>query len=481
MALQERFHRDSTGSSLPEALARFAQVDEPSGPATLRSLSWAALGTDLTMMALSMTVGYIAWPGHNPWPAVVIISFLWMTSLAARGGYDPRRIGVGSDEFKHVFSSTVVIFTLIASLAYAFNLTVGRNFLIATFISGLMLLPIGRRVLRIWVFSRRRAGAYLQKTLVIGSGPNRDDLVARLSRDRRAGFEVVSSLSGPRADSADLDAWLNDVEDVIRDHNLDAVAVTQTPTINSEVIRRLSWRLEGPNVDLLVAPALGDITGPRLAVRPAAGLPLLHLEEPRLAGPQAIVKRGFDLSLSILLLVLLFPLLLLTALAIKTTSRGPIFFIQERVGKAGQVYRLIKFRSMVDGAEHQHDDVLGIGSTTPDQYVADPRITPLGRFLRRWSLDELPQLLNVIRGQMSLVGPRPMLVNELPLLGDTDHRRHITMPGMTGLWQVMGRKEVPWDERMQMDLRYVENWSLTLDLVIMVKTIKAVATGRGAH
>lgn len=286
MALQERFHRDSTGSSLPEALARFAQVDEPSGPATLRSLSWAALGTDLTMMALSMTVGYIAWPGHNPWPAVVVISFLWMTSLAARGGYDPRRIGVGSDEFKHVFSSTVVIFTLIASLAYAFNLTVGRNFLIATFISGLMLLPIGRRVLRIWVFSRRRAGAYLQKTLVIGSGPNRDDLVARLSRDRRAGFEVVSSLSGPRADSADLDAWLNDVEDVIRDHNLDAVAVTQTPTINSEVIRRLSWRLEGPNVDLLVAPALGDITGPGWPCGPLRDFPCCTWRSPASPAPR---------------------------------------------------------------------------------------------------------------------------------------------------------------------------------------------------
>jgi len=167
--------------------------------------------------------------------------------------------------------------------------------------------------------------------------------------------------------------------------------------------------------------------------------------------------------------------------AIAVTSRGPIFFVQQRVGKAGKVYRLVKFRSMVDGAEHAHEEVLGIGRATADEYAKDPRITPLGHFLRRWSLDELPQLFNVIRGQMSLVGPRPMLVTELPLLGDSDHRRHITMPGMTGLWQVAGRKEVPWDERMQMDLRYVENWSLAMDLVIMVKTVKAVATGRGAH
>ncbi len=478
MALQEQFGHGSERATLPEALARFAQASTPSA---LRGLTWAAMGVDVAMMSLAMTAGYLAWPGHNPWKAVGLIIAFWMTSLAARGAYDPRRIGVGSDEFKNVFTSTVVIFALTASLAYAFNLTVGRPFLLATFIAGLILLPVGRRLLRIWVFARRRAGSYLQQTLVIGDGPNRDDLVNRLNNDRRAGFQVVSTLRGPRSSEADLDSWLTDVETRIHDHGLDAVAVTQTPTVNSEVIRRLSWRLEGPSVDLLVAPALGGIAGPRLSVRPAAGLPMLHLEEPRLAGPQAIVKRGFDLTISIVLLIVLSPLLLITAAAIALTSRGPIFFIQQRVGKAGRTYRLVKFRSMVAGAENMHEEVLGIGSTTPDQYAADPRITPLGRFLRRWSIDELPQLFNVIAGQMSLVGPRPMLVTELPLLGDSDHRRHITMPGMTGLWQVAGRKEVAWDERMQMDLRYVEDWSLALDLVIMVKTVKAVATGRGAH
>ena len=480
MALQEQYGHGAESTPFPEALTRFSTAAE-SATSSLRSLAWAALAIDTAAMLLSLTLGYLAWPGHNPWSAALMIVALWIIALAARGAYDPPRIGVGSDEFKHVFTSTVVIFALVASLAYILDLTVGRPFIIATFLAGLVLLPFGRRLLRVWVFHRRRSGAYLQKTLVIGNGPHCDDLVNRLSYDRRAGFEVVSTMSGPQADMADLDEWLTEVESAIRDHGLDAVAVTQTPTINPEVIRRLSWRLEGPNVDLLVAPALGGITGPRLAVRPAAGLPMLHLEEPRLAGPQAIVKRGFDLTLSVLILILLSPVLLITAAAIKLTSRGPVFFIQDRVGKAGQVYRLVKFRSMVDGAENLHEAVLGIGSTTPAQYASDPRITPLGHFLRRWSLDELPQLFNVIAGQMSLVGPRPMLVSELPLLGDSDHRRHITMPGMTGLWQVAGRKEVPWDERMQMDLRYVENWSLALDLVIMAKTFKAVATGRGAH
>jgi exopolysaccharide biosynthesis polyprenyl glycosylphosphotransferase len=477
MALQERMGK--TRATVPEALARFSADEESLD--SLRRLSIYAGLTDLAAIALSMAIGYVAWPGHSIWFASAGVVALWMASLASRGAYDSRRIGVGSEEFKSVISATGVIFGLVASVAYALDLTTGRQFLVATFLAGLVLLPLGRRLLRVWVFARRRAGEYLQKTLVIGDGPHCDELVARLSQDRRAGFEVVRTIGGPRAGAAGLDSWLDEVHREISENAVDAVALTQTPTINAEVIRRLSWRLEGPSVELLVAPTLGDLTGPRLSVRPAAGLPLLHLEEPRLAGPRALLKRAFDLTFSVLLLVLLAPLMILIGIAIVATSRGPVFFIQERVGKAGETYRLVKFRSMVDGAEQMHQEVLGIGSTTPDQYASDPRITTFGRFLRRWSLDEVPQLFNVLAGQMSLVGPRPMLVSELPLLGDADHRRHITMPGMTGLWQVAGRKEVPWDERMQMDLRYVENWSIALDLLIIVKTFKAVATGRGAH
>jgi lipopolysaccharide/colanic/teichoic acid biosynthesis glycosyltransferase len=207
----------------------------------------------------------------------------------------------------------------------------------------------------------------------------------------------------------------------------------------------------------------------------------MHLEEPRLTGPQALIKRGTDIVVSAMGLILISPLMLLIAVAIRLTSTGPALFIQERVGRAGETYRLVKFRTMYEGSHAIREDVLGSIAGDPQSYKSDPRITPFGRFLRRWSLDELPQLWNVLRGEMSLVGPRPLLVEELPLLGTSDHRRHLTKPGVTGLWQVAGRKEVEWPERMQMDLRYVEHWSPTLDLVILVKTFKAVATGRGAH
>ena len=364
---------------------------------------------------------------------------------------------------------------------FVLEITDGRRFLIGTFAAGIILLPLGRRLMRVWVFDRRRDGHLMRRTLLIGEGRSLKELKVRLSFDPRTGFEVVESMPGPSAGPRGIDGWLDQVEQAIVDQDVDAVAISQTSSISSEVIRRLSWRLEGPNVALLVAPALGDATGPRLNIRPAAGLPLLHLDEPRLTGPQALLKRATDIFVSGLGLLLISPLLLLIALAIRITSPGHALFIQDRVGQAGEVYRLVKFRSMYDGSEEIRTDTLGSLAGDPESYRTDPRVTPLGRFLRRWSLDELPQLWNVLMGEMSLVGPRPMLVEELPLLGTTDHRRHLTKPGMTGLWQVAGRKEVAWNERMQMDLRYVENWSPALDLVILAKTVKAVATGRGAH
>lgn len=481
MALQ---HLDGTvpRSVMPEALARFAHEHVGSSSHPLRALTYVALGMDVSLITTSTLVGLVArGTGQYDVAAAGLILLAWITALSMRGAYDSGRIGVGSDEFKNVISATVGTFALFASIGFMLEISDGRKFLIGTFAAGLILLPLGRRVMRIWVFQQRRAGHLMQRTLVIGTSPFVSELERGLSRDPRAGFEVVLTLDGPGTGGKDIDRWLNRVEEAIRVNNVEAVAISHTPTVTSEVIRRLSWRLEGPSVDLLVAPTLGDATGPRLNVRPAAGLPLLHLEEPRLTGPQALMKRGTDVIVAAVGLLFVAPLLLLIAIAVRLTSSGPALFVQDRVGQAGATYRLVKFRTMYEGSEDIREDALGSLEADPDSYRNDPRVTPLGHFLRRWSLDELPQLWNVLTGSMSLVGPRPMLVDELALLGTTDHRRHITKPGMTGLWQVAGRKEVEWSERMQMDLRYVENWSPALDLVILVKTVKAVVTGRGAH
>ena len=279
-----------------------------------------------------------------------------------------------------------------------------------------------------------------------------------------------------------LDDWLDEVMARISLADADTVAVATGGQISQGVVQRLAWRLEGPRVDLLVAPTVGDVAGPRITMRMAADLPLLHLDEPHLTGPKRAIKRTLDLIFGTVLLVLFAPLMLIAAIGVKLTSKGPVLYSQERVGRGGQLITVRKFRTMVVGADRLRDDVIG----TPDQgitdrYRRDPRITRFGRFLRRWSIDETPQVLNVLRGSMSLVGPRPVLVEELPLLGDADHRRHLTKPGLTGLWQVSGRKQVDWDERMRMDLDYVEHWSPALDLVIVAKTIKAVVVGDGAY
>ena len=217
-------------------------------------------------------------------------------------------------------------------------------------------------------------------------------------------------------------------------------------------------------------------------MRMAADLPLLHLDEPHLTGPKRAIKRSFDLLFAVVLFFLFLPFMIVAAVGVKLTSRGPMFYFQERVGRGGELIQVAKFRTMYVGADKHRDEVIG----TPDssitaRYRRDPRITPFGRFLRRWSIDETPQVINVLGGTMSMVGPRPVLVDELPLLGDADHRRHLTKPGLTGLWQVSGRKDVDWDERMRLDLDYVEHWSPALDLVIVAKTVKAVLVGDGAY
>lgn len=480
MALQH-LERSATGTVLPEALARFAHVDDESTVNPLRPISLVAMAVDALVISISVLVGFLLrGNGAYPWRATAAILVVWIAGLAIRGAYDSSRIGVGSEEFKNVLTATLGTFALFATLGFMLEITDGRRFIIGTFLAGAILLPIGRRVIRVWVFKQRRRGYLMRRTLIIGTGPELQELESRLCADPRAGFKVVDAMSGPTS-AVEIDSWLDRVSKVLQDAEVDAVAVSQTPNMSGEVVRRLSWRLEGPSIDLLVAPTLGDGAGPRLNIRPAAGLPLLHLDEPRLTGPQALLKRGTDVLVAGLGLLLIAPLLLLIGVAIRITSSGPALFIQDRVGQAGNVYRLVKFRTMYQGSDQLRLDTLGSLAGDPESYKHDPRITPLGRFLRRWSLDELPQLWNVLMGDMSLAGPRPMLLEELPLLDTSDHRRHLTKPGMTGLWQVAGRKEVEWSERMQMDLRYVENWSPTLDLVIMVKTVKAVATGRGAH
>ena len=415
---------------------------------------------------------------------VVIVVLAWITTLVFRGAYDTRILGVGSEEFKRVVGATAVVFGAIAVAVFVFKVDLSRGFVVITFATGIILLLAVRWTLRAWLRHERRYGHYLHRTIVIGAEPQKSDVVDMLDRDPVAGFTVVDDIQEPSTEVDDdaLDAWLDEVMARIALADADTVAVAGSPQLGHTVIQRLAWRLEGPRVDLLVAPTVGDVAGPRVTMRMAADLPLLHLDEPHLTGPKRAIKRTLDLIFGIGLFILFSPFMLVAAIGVKLTSRGPMLYKQERIGRGGQLITVAKFRTMHVGADQIRDEVIGVPDEgITERYRRDPRITGFGRFLRRWSIDEMPQVVNVIGGSMSLVGPRPVMLDEVPLMGDADHRRHLTKPGLTGLWQVAGRKQVDWEERMRLDLDYVEHWSPALDLVIVAKTVKVVLMGDGAY
>lgn len=459
----------------------------------LRVYATRAVIWDIVAVTAAATVGFILrWTipynlnisdrTYVFFAGVVVVS--WIGVLVLRGAYDTRILGVGSEEFKRIVGASALVFAAIAIVSFALKLDLSRGFVLITFVAGMLLLLSVRWVLRSWLRHERMYGHFLHRTIVIGSGAAQTEIVDMLDRDPVAGFTVVDVIEEPSVEVTDseLDAWLDEVMARISLQDADTVAVAGSPALGQRVIQRLSWRLEGPRVDLLVAPNVGDIAGPRVSMRMAADLPLLHLDEPHLTGPKRVIKRTLDITVGIVLFVLFLPFMVVAAIGTFATSRGPIFYVQQRVGRGGEMITVTKFRTMYVGADKERERVIG----TPDEsiferYKSDPRITPFGRILRRWSIDEMPQVINVIGGSMSLVGPRPVLPDELGLFDDADHRRHLTKPGLTGLWQVSGRKEVDWDERMRMDLEYVENWSPALDLVIVAKTAKVVLSGKGAY
>jgi exopolysaccharide biosynthesis polyprenyl glycosylphosphotransferase len=253
--------------------------------------------------------------------------------------------------------------------------------------------------------------------------------------------------------------------------------------MTSPWLRRVGWLLEGTGVDLVVAPALTDVAGPRIHTRPVAGLPLIHVEAPEFTGGRKLVKYTVDRAMALLATLLVLPLMLVIAIAIKLDSRGPVFFRQVRVGQGGREFGVYKFRSMVINADRMLNHLTGHNETDGLMFKMrrDPRITRVGRFLRKWSLDELPQLFNVLLGHMSLVGPRPPLPAEVARYSGDVRRRLLVKPGMTGLWQVSGRSDLSWEDGIRLDLYYVENWSLAADLSILWKTTGAVLRGRGAY
>jgi exopolysaccharide biosynthesis polyprenyl glycosylphosphotransferase len=313
-----------------------------------------------------------------------------------------------------------------------------------------------------------------------------------LARQPMAGYLVVGACVPARAVAGQLGDTsipvfvnLEYLGAAMETSGADTVVISSSEDLSPEAVRKISWGLEPGRQHLVVAPSLTDIGGPRIHTRPVAGLPLIHVETPRYTGSKQFTKRAFDLVAASVLLVLLAPLLGVISLMVRLSSPGPVLFRQRRVGINGARFDMMKFRSMVTDAEAMLESLRSQqgreGNTVLFKMANDPRVTPVGRVLRRFSLDELPQLFNVIKGSMSLVGPRPPLESEVDQYDPHVHRRFLVKPGITGLWQVSGRSNLSWEDTVRLDLYYVENWSITGDLVILWRTFKAVVGRSGAY
>lgn len=426
--------------------------------------------------------------GVNYAALTVLLAGGWLLSLTMVRSRHPRIVGSGPQEYVRVFKGSWRLFAVVAITAYLLKAGVGRGFLALAFPLGLTLALLGRYGWRQWLKRQRAEGRYESTLLVIGHRASAEDLVAELRARPEAGYVVrgvcvppSETTSSPMVCGVPVLGGLDDAIDAATRLGVDAVAVTGSDHLTADVVRRLGWNLEPNGIDLVLAPALTDVAGPRIVVSPVNGLPLVHVAAPSFSGPKHVLKSIVDWFSAFVLTVLLAPLLIVVAVLVKLTSKGPIFFRQERVGLDHETFHIYKFRTMCADAESHLDEVLDGNVGLFYKRKDDPRITRVGRTLRRYSIDELPQLLNVMRGEMSLVGPRPQIDREVALYDQTAVRRLLVKPGLTGLWQVSGRSELTPEEGIRMDVFYVENWTLFGDFIILARTLRAILGKEGAY
>jgi exopolysaccharide biosynthesis polyprenyl glycosylphosphotransferase len=423
----------------------------------------------------------------------VVLPVLWVGMLFLCHGYTRRFVGSTAEEYRAVARAVTYLALATAVGSYLTMYQFSRGIVAVVIPSLLVLGLLARRQLRWWLYHQRAVGREVQRTVVIGDVRTVGRMVRQIRIARTEGMHVVAAcVSGldtgtdrpSQVEGVPVFGYPAEAMQAIDLFDAEVVAVSSDPDLSGTALRRLAWSLEERGVDLVVAPGLFEVAGPRLSIRPAAGMPLLHVERPSMSGIRRVVKAVVDRLLTLGVVLLALPVLLAIGVAIRLDSTGPVLFRQKRVGEGGREFEMFKFRTMVVDAEQR----LGQLRTTADagneilfKMRRDPRITRVGATLRRFSLDELPQLINVMRGEMSLIGPRPPLPGEVALYEDDVVRRLRVKPGLTGLWQVSGRSDLSWEESVRLDLWYVDNWSLVLDLQILGRTAKAVLLGHGAY
>jgi exopolysaccharide biosynthesis polyprenyl glycosylphosphotransferase len=422
---------------------------------------------------------------------VVLIAASWIIALAALHTRDSRDVGLGIAEYRGVVNASVLAFGLVGIAFLALDVKVARGFFLLALPIGLVGLLLNRWLWRKWLMRQRRDGNFVSRAIVVGKPADVRYVINQITTKATLVYDIVgAAIDDPDRDTISTNSrtvrvltGLDSVAKTAAQLRVDAVIVAGQPGGGDHYIRDLGWDLEGTGAELVVASSLTNVAGPRIHFRPVEGLPLMHVELPHYEGGKHVLKRALDIVASGVAIAALMPLMVVIGILVCRDSDGPALFRQERVGKGGRTFYMLKFRSMVPSAEEALAGLLdkNEGSGVLFKLKDDPRVTRVGRVLRKYSLDELPQLWNIFIGEMSLVGPRPPLMSEVASYEDRVHRRLFIKPGLTGMWQVNGRSNLDWEESVRLDLYYVENWSLTGDLVIIWRTFKVLIHPVGAY
>ena len=488
MTLRTSHHLDHCSEISERALSSLIRR---MGITDLLVIIWAVLGAQLIRFGPDAA--------GAPLPAVQHISLVstytffsavlvgaWLLILRIHGAYDQRLLGHGPEEYKAVATASFWLFGVLAVVSYVLRLDVARGYVAMALPAGMIGLLVSRWLWRRWLTLHRVQGLMSASVLVVGDHDHLVNLIRALNSVPEAGYQVVAACCDePDRSSFGHVPVLGDeseAAEVARRIGVNTVACTSSSRFGTDGLRRLSWALEGQNIDLVVAPGLTDVAGPRVLTRPVAGLSLLHVEAPVFDGPRLALKTVMDRCMAASLLILLSPLFAVVAVLIRHDCKGEVFFRQERIGKNGTTFPMLKFRTMLVGAEAMLPSLQerSEGHGPLFKLRDDPRVTRVGRFLRRWSLDELPQLLNVFKGEMSLVGPRPEQLDLVERYEPEHLFRLSVKPGMTGPMQINGRGVLTFDERLSIERAYIENLSLATDIRILAMTIGAVLSGKGA-
>lgn len=496
---------DVTLDLVPPVTHRHSRVKPPhrNRLGWTRFLTTSLTVSDTILVSAAVSAGYALNTGGLPFTdgasgfprqltLVVILGIIWLAALEVYRTRDPKVLGVGPEEYKRVLSASFRVFGFLAIVAVVFRVESVSSYVLVSLPLGIVALTGSRWGFRRWLTREKSRGRCLTRAIVVGEPQDVRYVIKQINRKSGAPYDILGAcLPGARRGAVlvvdqvrvPVLSSIYGIAHTVRQTGANAVIVAGPLPGGNQFIQELGWRLEEDAAELVLAATLTNVAGPRIHWRPVEGLPLMHVDIPHYSGGKHTLKRLMDIAVSSLALVVLSPVLLALAMIVKADSPGPVLFRQQRIGKQGTTFQMLKFRSMVVDAEARLEELdnQDEGAGVLFKIRGDPRVTTCGRWMRKYSLDELPQFWNVLAGDMSLVGPRPPLAREVNGYERHTHRRLLIKPGITGLWQINGRSDLPWDEAVRLDLYYVENWSIAGDLMIMWRTFRAMIRPSGAY